>query len=333
MHQLVIRAEASEKIGLGHIKRCLTLARAIKGEDLLVQFAGTNHLTRQIAEDSGFPFIYIKDNRDFISFLEEELVSIVIIDNYDISEDELKMIKALIPVVAYVDDLCAFDYPVDIVINGNINAEYLPYPKPSSKKLLLGPKYNMISEVYSNLPMRKVSLMVEKIMITTGGTDNYNLTETLIHWIRGTEEFSSMELHVVIGSGFKNREVLKSLMYTNVYLYENLNDLSGLMRIADMAISSSGSTLYELCASGVPTLSVIIADNQADIANHMNKNGLVKCMGWYHNLDKDIVVNEIKSLCDSYAKRADMIEKQQLLLDGKGVNRIVNEILEELYKN
>lgn len=326
MQNVIIKADASETIGFGHVKRCLTLARAFRGDNFYVRFSGENQLTKQLVEQAGFPFIHIDDTDDFLSLLIDEKVSVVIVDTYEITASYLQNIKTLVPILAYVDDLCAFDYPVDIVINGNINADLLPYPKGSSKKYLLGPKYNMISEVYAGLPARNVSLNVEKIMITTGGTDNHNLTETLIHWIRGVKAFDQIELHVVIGAGFKNKDALLALNSRNIVLYENLNDLSSLMKKADLAISSSGSTLYELCASGVPTLSIIIVDNQVEIADQMDKSGLVRCVGWFNKLEKDKFVNELKSLCDDYDMRKIMVNRQQLLLDGNGAWRIVNEI-------
>jgi len=114
--------------------------------------------------------------------------------------------------------------------------------------------------------------------------------------------------------------------HRKLVLHENLNDLSDLMKRVDLAISSSGSTLYELCASGVPTLSIIIVDNQVEIASQMDKHGLVKCLGWFNQLKKDKVIHEIKVLCDDYEKRREMVSRQQQLLDGNGAKRIVNEI-------
>ncbi|MCS4480207.1 hypothetical protein JQ035_07730 [Clostridium botulinum] len=79
----------------------------------------------------------------------------------------------------------------------------------------------------------------------------------------------------------------------NINLYFNAN-MIGIMNKCDIAISGCGSTLYELAVCGVPTLGLIIADNQEKIAYKMHQKELIYNLGWYTHLTKDKTIENIK---------------------------------------
>lgn len=95
-----------------------------------------------------------------------------------------------------------------------------------------------------------------------------------------------------------------------------------IMKKCDMAISSCGSTLYELMACGIPTIGIIIADNQVTIAEKLSNIGIIKKLGWYNEIDKDSLYNSIIDLADNYGKRQKVSEEAAKFLDGNAVNRI-----------
>lgn len=113
----------------------------------------------------------------------------------------------------------------------------------------------------------------------------------------------------------------------NVILHENVSRMSEIMLKSDMAISAGGSTLYELCACGTPTLAIVIADNQREMVDMMSSEGYIISLGWHGELADMELLQKIKLLCADYEKRVSLSKKMQKLVDGEGVRRIVEEII------
>ena len=103
-----------------------------------------------------------------------------------------------------------------------------------------------------------------------------------------------------------------------------------IMKKCDMAIPACGSILYELSASGVPTLGIIIADNQNGIANKLNNMGIIKNLGWYDKISKEYLINNIDKLVKDYILRKSLSEKASKLVDGKGAERIAKVLCENI---
>ena len=91
-----------------------------------------------------------------------------------------------------------------------------------------------------------------------------------------------------------------------------------------------GSTLYELSACGVPTLGIIIVDNQQGIANKLDCMGIIKNLGWYDKISKEYLINNIDKLANDYILRKSLSEKASKLVDGKGAERIAKVLCEDI---
>jgi spore coat polysaccharide biosynthesis predicted glycosyltransferase SpsG len=96
------------------------------------------------------------------------------------------------------------------------------------------------------------------------------------------------------------------------------------MRKMDLSISAAGSTVWELLYIGVPTILMIIADNQNDIANNLGKDGYVENLGWYNKVSDKKIIEKIKFLMNNNSFREELFKKGQALIDSKGKGRIVS---------
>ncbi|MBF8982965.1 hypothetical protein IZY60_05400 [Lutibacter sp. B2] len=176
--------------------------------------------------------------------------------------------------------------------------------------------------------MRCISV-AKDIMITTGGSDSYDISSKIINMILEDEELKKVKLNVIVGKGFTNKESLGEIAKENknIILYENTKYMSEIMLKADIVIAAGGSTLYELCACGTTTIRFIVADNQSELVEKMNALGYIISLGWYDEFSKEDVMYNLKNLCNDYLIRVKLSEYMQTLLDGKGTIRIVEEIL------
>ena len=99
--------------------------------------------------------------------------------------------------------------------------------------------------------------------------------------------------------------------------------MAALMQQCDLAISAGGSTLYELCAAGVPRLAVVLANNQQQIVAAMERQQLVVSLGSVADLNPDLVSAAASRLLNDWGKRDRMNRQGRKLVDGHGALRAV----------
>lgn len=317
--KIVIRAEGGSKIGMGHIMRTLVLAKSLSlNNDVcyLCKDSIDNEYGTLKIKDQGFKVIKFK--QDILKVLSHLKPDVLITDSYDVDEKYFEQTKKLAKYTAYIDDINLFDYDVDLIINQNVYAEDFYYPQ---KYKLLGLKYLMMREEFRSLQEKHINKQVKNIMITMGGSDPVQFTKVLVNWVKN----SNFKFHVVIGPSFREKDYFKNLSYNNIKFYFNAN-MVNVMRECDLAISAAGSGLYELLACGVPTLDIIIADNQVSSCKKLNDMNMVGSLGWYNNLCEDKFSRELVYLCDNYKLRRERSLRGQTIIDGCGHKRVADFI-------
>lgn len=316
---IAIRAEGGSEIGMGHIMRTLVLARklSLRNEVFYLCKDSVENKSGVIKiQKNGFKVFAFKES--ILDALSNMNTDVLITDSYDVDEKYFVRTKNIVKHTAYIDDMNSFDYPVDLLVNQNINAEDFNYRQ---KYKLLGLKYLMIREEFRNLPEKHINKQVKDIMITMGGSDTVNFTKILLRWIKGLD----FKFHVVIGPSFQDIDYFKRIHQSNIEFYFNAN-MAEIMKKCDTAVSAAGSSMYELLASGVPSLSVIMADNQVSISKKLDNMNISESLLWYNNLSEDTFVNRLNYLCNNYNLRKERSVKGQKLIDGLGAARIADFI-------
>lgn len=326
--QITIRADGGKKIGMGHIMRGLVLADKLK-KYFPVKFLcqtdpsdsdkfspGIEKITNQ-----GYEVEYIKSNN-----LNKELRNIkgdcIITDSYQVDEEYFNIVKKNFSVSGYLDDekICDF-FNVDFLINQNIYADIFDYKVPEHTKMFLGPQYILLRDEFIKRPVKNINNEIKKIMVTLGGSDDSNLTEKIINKLK-----NHYQIDVVVGPGFKYKDKLNKLRSANTTLHFNAN-MYQLMKKADVAITSCGSTIYELAFCGTPTLGLSVIDNQKIAQKTMCAKGAM--------IKLECQLTNILKILDSLSKekRAMMSLTGQKMVDGMGPQRIEKQILKILNPN
>ncbi|MBP2033794.1 UDP-2,4-diacetamido-2,4,6-trideoxy-beta-L-altropyranose hydrolase [Clostridium algifaecis] len=316
---IAIRAEGGSKIGMGHIMRTLVLAKelSLKNEVFyLCRDSIENKRGILKIQKNGFKVFSLKES--ILDVLFNINIDVLITDSYDVDEKYFVQTKNIVKHTVYIDDVNSFDYPVNLLINQNVNAEDFDYQQ---KYKLLGLKYLMIREEFRNLPEKHINKQVKDIMITMGGSDTVNFTKTLLKWIKNLD----FKFHIVIGPSFQDIDYFKRIHQSNIEFYFNANMVE-IMKKCDMAVSASGSSMYELLASGVPSLSVIIADNQVSVSKKLDNMHISESLLWYNNLSKDRLIDRLNYLCNNYNLRKERSVIGQKIVDGLGAARIADFI-------
>ncbi|MDU4600319.1 MAG: UDP-2,4-diacetamido-2,4,6-trideoxy-beta-L-altropyranose hydrolase, partial [Clostridium sporogenes] len=297
--KIAIRADGGSQIGMGHIMRTLVLAKELaKTNDVFyickvdVPLSSKYKSGMDKVKAEGFNVVTINEN-NIINDLKNISVDCLITDSYDVNEEYFNLTKGMFEITGYIDDMNLHYFNVDFIINQNIGAEEYSYKANKDTRLFLGTNYTMLREEFRKNPNKNIKKEVQNFMITVGGADPNGITNIICNYVKDLE----FKFHVIIGPSFKE-ENIKKLIYLkklkdNINLYFNANMIE-IMNKCDIAISACGSTLYELSACQVPTLGLIIADNQEKIAYKMDERGLIYNLGWYDELTKDIIIDNIK---------------------------------------
>jgi spore coat polysaccharide biosynthesis predicted glycosyltransferase SpsG len=265
-----------------------------------------------------------------IERLKALYLDVLFIDSYNVTEEFFLKMRLFVKKLCYIDDVNKFSYPVDILINGNITGEFLVYKSYyDDEVMLLGLDYNLIRDEFKDLPERIINRNVKEIMITTGGSDPFDLSFRLAEIILSGDMQENTILNIVAGSGFSKLEKLRDLsrINANVVIYENVSKMAEIMLRSDLAITAGGSTIYELCACGTPALAFIVAENQRQVVDTLCDKGYIQSLGWHNEFTDQEFLSTLKLLCEDYEKRASYSRKMQKLVDGEGVSRIVDTIV------
>ena len=350
--KIFIRADGGISIGLGHVMRTLVLGKELKKNNEIIFLCKRSNIEKshdnnikyitegynnkykvgiEKIKENGFEVIEIDENNiieDIIDLQCKYKADLIITDSYNVDEEYFDKLKEYFTLTGYIDDVNKCKMNVDFIINQNINAEDINYIPNINKntKLLLGTKYCMLRDEFrENYKKKQVKRNAEDILLTLGGMDKDQNTMKILDKIK----MCSANIHVVVGSAFDEKliEEIYSLSkkYLNIKVYENAN-MSTLMKICDLAISACGSTLYELCAINVPTIGIIIADNQEMVAKKMKEKFLVVEVYNVHELEKINLKNNLNKVINNKELRNNMVNNQCKVVNVNGVEEITYEI-------
>lgn len=339
--KIAIRADGGAKIGMGHIMRTLVLAKELKEyedsevfyvcrieeeylQDILKSFKNSicSKYIKGIEKvlNEGFNIKFIREN-NLLGDLEHIKADALITDSYDVNEEYFNVTKSIFPKTVYIDDMNLYQFNVDFLLNQNIDAEDFTYRVNDNTKLMLGTKYVMLREEFRYLPSKNIKRKAQDVMLTVGGGDPFHITDKILSWVKDLD----YNFHVVVGASFDNVEKLKIYENNKIKLYYNAN-MHNIMEKCDIAISACGSTLYELAACGVPTIGIIIADNQLGISEKLSNMGIIESLGWYDKIGKEDLRKSLIGLIENYDERQLISEKASEILDGNGVKRIAETL-------
>lgn len=336
---LFIRADANSKIGTGHIMRCLAIAKAAKKVGIDTTFISADQEAENLVKLNGFDYICLNSSwnqldREIVqlkSIIQTLKINLLLIDSYYATESYLHRIGKCTAII-YMDDMNQLVYPVDILINYNIYADKIKYARYNLEKtkLLLGCNFVPLREEFQG-KNHKTKEIVTDVLITTGGSDAYNVSGNLIQYLNKNNQYHSVRLHVAVGSfNIYTRELdILTEQYHNVVLHRNVTRMSELMMACDLAVSAGGSTLYELCACGIPTISFAFADNQLEGAHEFHKQDLIYYAGDVRS-DLAYSLENIETGLDSLMNDRELREKlsynMRMIVDGYGTDRIIKSI-------
>lgn len=340
MTNILLRVDAGSYFGLGHLQRCLSLAIALRQANARCIFLTPDERAVQdrVAR-LGFAIRALEDvepgddedYRQTLSVAERRRCDAVVVDSYHVDGSYLEQLRAAGFLVVAIDDLARFPFPCHVVVSSGAQAETLPYRSSTGDtRFLLGPKYALLREEFWDIPSRRVEDEVRNVLVTMGGADGHNLTPVILEMLDSLP--SNFNVTAVVGPFFNRRaEVEAAAKHCQrfVRLVHSPNSVRDLMLEADLAISAGGQTLYELAATGTPTIAIQVVENQTGNIRSFAQHGIVSPIiledrEWL----RVALADEVTHLLMDSKQRKQMSQAGRMLVDGKGAIRCATRLLE-----
>lgn len=353
--KIAIRADASLKMGSGHVMRCVTLANALREQGVEVWFLCRPHEGDFIdwLEQKGYVVVTLakptgetdktlfhadwlgttqsQDAEQCAGFLEENYVDWLIVDHYALDKTWESALKPYYQKLMVIDDLGDREHICDLLLDQNYGSTQEKYKDlvPGSCQVLVGPDYALLRPEFAqwreySLQRRQIPKL-KSLLITMGGVDPDNYTGKVIDQLVKANSARELEVTIVLGETAPHKESLESkvqMLPMKISIKSNVQNMGELMANADLSIGAAGSTSWERCALGLPSILLVIADNQKSVAQALANKGAIKALEQ---------VQKLASLVDSAPCWMSGVSKySSQLVDGNGCSKVVSNLMEML---
>lgn len=316
---ILFRADASTQIGTGHIMRCLTMAAEMRQEQAEVFFICRElqgHLCGCLERENipvfrlGCPELieakkhysdqhsigWEDDAEEVIQILKKEFfkrnleIDWLIVDHYDLDKQWEKKMRPFVKKIMVIDDLADRFHDCDLILDQNlcVNMEQrYDGLVPEGCIKLLGPKYALLRPEFKEAreKLRKRNGPVKRILVFLGGSDPSNET---VKVLKAIEMLGRCDIAVDVIAGISNpqKEQVKEFCNSmpNTYYYCQVDNMAEFMAQADLAVGAGGSTAWERCCLGLPTLTIITAKNQEETTRALALTGATLNLGYCHEI-------------------------------------------------
>ena len=364
--KFAFRTDASFQIGIGHVMRCLTLAAELSEDDHEVFFIcrELDGNLIQVIEAKGFKVFKLqhtsnnipteidlsdRGHQDWLGtswecdaiqvqeVLKNTQPDWLIVDHYSLDKRwELKL-KSKVRFIMVIDDLVDRDHYCDLLLDQNFGRKENDYETllGNECKTLIGPNFAILRPEFEkfridSLKNRMANPNCKNLLISLGGVDKDNITTSILNALDKCQGSLDLKITVVIGKNcpWQNEiSIMASVIKWPTKVLIDVGNMAELMACVDFSIGAAGSTSWERCALGIPSILVSIAANQENLLTSLTKANL--CVGLKLSDNIPTLTKRIEKAINLLKQsRQDLIFKSSNLVDGKGVKRIKDSLYE-----
>jgi len=350
--RVVFRVDASLQMGTGHVMRCLTLAQVLKENGTDAEFICRKHngnlidkirsngfivhelglfeeteVDTRLAHSHWLGATQQQDADDCIDIFKAKKVDWLIVDHYALDEQWQKRLKPYCEKLMVIDDLADRKHQCDILLDQTFGRQQEDYSElaPEDCQSLLGSQYALLRPEFAKWRpyslKRRSKPEFKQLLINMGGVDIDNVTENILDELKMCNLPNDISITVIMGECAPHLESVKSKAMTLHYKTEvkvDVDNMAEVMANSDIAIGAAGSTTWERCCLGLPTIQIVVADNQIDIAKNLDSINVIQLHDSKLQLSKGI-----DNMLFSINK---MSLASSSIVDGSGVSRVAKFI-------
>lgn len=269
--RILFVVDAGPQVGGGHVMRSLTLAKALEAQGASYAFLGPPAVSELL--DAFSPDSDRIAAGDLAAAAARESFDAVAFDHYGLSEPDHRAMAQGRPVLV-VDDLADRPLGADIVLDAGPERRAEDYLGlvPDTCRLLLGPNFAAVRPEFAALRGPALAWRgepVQRILVSMGLTDVGGITSRVVELIR--RRATDAGLDIVLGAGAPSLPGLTKVARrdSRLLLHVDTPHMARLTAEADIGVGAPGSTTWERCILGLPSVLVVLADNQRPAARAM----------------------------------------------------------------
>lgn len=337
---LGIRVDANREIGVGHWMRCLALGQAWADAGGRVRFIGAWEgptLERRLRSE-GFEVHRLPrrypgpgESNDVRGALADALEAFLVLDGYGFDPEYHRKVSAGGRRLLVIDDNAHLPrYNVDVLLNQNVHAASLHYVTPRNTRRLLGPRYVLLRREFRRrrTARRGIPKTARRILVTLGGGDPHNVTERVMEALARSDR-QDLDITVVVRPDNPHLPTLREAADRSPHptdIVVDPPDMASIMAEAHLAVTGGGTTIWELAHLSIPSLAVVLAENQVGAVDALNGKGVLRRLGWHADLRPDDIGHAIEMLARDAKTRETMSRRGRALVDGRGTERVIKAL-------
>jgi len=358
--KITFRVDASNRIGTGHVVRCLTLADQLRKQGVECRFIhrphpghmaetirAHGHRVDLLASPPAEPHAVAKDvdyagwlgvsqeqdAKETITILGERQPDWLVVDHYSLDTCWEDAVRPHVGAFAVIDDLANRSHNADLLVDQNFiphaEARYQSLLPPTATRLC-GPRYALLRPEYAearNL-IRPRRGPLSRVLVFYGGADVNNETGRALR-VLNRPEFAPLAADVVIGANNQHRDAIRAQVEARplTTLHGPRPHLVDLMIEADLALGAGGTTTWERCALGLPSIVTTIAENQIPFNEALAEEGIIDYLGHWPHVDDEALAAALHRLLDDGDTLAALARCAWRITDGLGARRVGETIL------
>jgi UDP-2,4-diacetamido-2,4,6-trideoxy-beta-L-altropyranose hydrolase len=351
------RVDASAAMGIGHVMRCLTLANVLRAKGFYTRFICClllPHLVEKITQ-AGHDLVMIEPNTATNSDVLDQCVDaektlaamadkswdlswdLMIVDHYCFDCEWEKRLRAASKKIMVIDDLMNRKHDCDILLDQNLERSANDYSTwvPEHCAVLVGPQYALLRPEFSHLRKEKVvkreiKNTLETLLISLGGSDQTDTLLRILQALKITELPLNCQLTLIAGASDMNKLQLEVKGYPwAVTILKDSDAMAQMTAASDVVIGAAGTSTWERCCLAVPSIIVVLAENQSANAQAMAAKKASLLINNMASLEEELM-GLINGLVRFPEQRVSLGQAASAITDGLGVYKIIDRIQQAL---
>lgn len=276
MKNILIRADSSSKIGIGHIMRDLVLVNQYINNNIIFASQNLDGNINDKIQKSNYKLEILSSNKieELDILIKKFKINLLIIDHYEIDyfyEKKLKQNNPSLKILSF-DDTYERHY-CDILLNHNVYGNAKKYKDliPNDCEIRCGKEFTLIRDEFIIQSTKEYKIDVPTVLIAMGGADHSNIN---IEILKVLEFFRNIQIRVVTTLANENLEELKSYVekFDNITLYINSNEIAKLIKSSSFSIVSPSVIVNEILYLDRSFIAIKTAENQNMMYEYLKEN-------------------------------------------------------------
>lgn len=256
----------------------------------------------------------------------------LIVDHYSLDAKWELSLREFVDKIFVIDDLANRVHDADILLDQNLHNNLEDRYEgllPATCSKLLGPQYALLRPEFQEArkSLRKRDGRIQRILVFFGGSDLTNETMKVLTVLSKLQN-EEILIDVLVGGINPHREQIINHCnkHKNIQYHINVDYVANLMAMSDLFIGSGGTSTWERCCLGLPSIIIAVANNQEELSREMAAQNLAIYLGTSRDANKKSIEKKIGHLLNSPGLVQKISDMSLNLVDGSGVKKVVSKI-------